>query len=284
VLESLRLPVQTRPGLLIFAAETIKLWLTSQQQHIQPQRSYIRAVEILLWLAEASTTADDQINSAAFTSFVNLLAEQPQQQPDQESILATVFHHFHTFSVGIKLQAMKLIGLCCQNPESSVLYAYWSALENILCNERHEEVLHITACALFEGIASHAATPNFSSCSNTHQNDHYHHQIRATVALEKGLACPMPSIQFPVAVAAGKIMVQQHFWQEGFLERIATASEQAYRIQQDRVGAWGAWQPDAGATAVSVLQVPACRKITAQHVLAVLEIVHNEHVPINRET
>jgi len=284
MLESLRLPMQTRPGILIFAAETITLWFASQQQQYQPQRTYTRGVEILLWLAEAATTAEDKINNPAFTSFVNLLAQPPQQQ-NQESILATLFHYFQTFSLETKLRAMKLIGFCCQHPESSAFYACWPALEHILCSERNEEVLHITACALFESIANHAATPTFSS-QNTHQN---YHQLRATAALENGLACPMPSIQFAAAVAAGKVLMhqrqaQQQFWHEGLVERIATASDQAYRIQQDRLGAWGAWQPNAGGTAVPVLQVPSSRKFTAQHVLAVLEIVHNDNLPINRES
>jgi hypothetical protein len=211
----------------------------------------------------------------------------PQQPP--ESLLTTLLRYFQTFSIGTKLQTTKLIGLCSQNSHSSAFYTCWQALENILCSERNEEVLCITACALFESIASHASTNNFI-VSDTN------YQLRATTAIENGLACPLPSIQFPAAVAAGKILQQQkhrqrqrqQFWNEGLVERVAAAAEHAYCIQKDRVGAWGAWQPDTEAgvagAAHTVLHVPPSRKLTAQHILAVLEIVHKEYHPINKES
>jgi hypothetical protein len=314
MLEPLRASFLARPGLLLFAAETINLWLSyrslqledeeenakkvtveiASQQH-QQQRAYMRAVEILLWLAEVSTS-DQNMTSPAFTSFANLLARahQPLQTlPDpKESILTTVFRHFQTFPLGTKLQAIKLVGLCCQHAHSSAFYTgCWAALEHILCTGKNEEVLGITACALFESIAIHA--PAFTSSLENACNN----QLRAVTALENGLACPMPCIQFWAALAAGKLLKsfeQRQFWPEGVLARVATAADQAYTILQDRIGAWNAWQPDAAAAVgveiaeeeekepdrSSVLPLPSSlRKLTAQHVLAVLEGVHREHFP-----
>ena len=160
----------------------------------------------------------------------------------------TFLQNFHTFPLGTKLQAMKLIGLCCQNPDSAAFYPCWPAFEHILCSERNEEILHLAACALFESISSHAHTRTFSRtlAINTSHNNSFensilpqNNQIRATAAIENGLICPMPCIQFPAAVAAGKILYQQRqhvleFWDEGLLARVATAADQAYRIQQGR--------------------------------------------------
>ena len=77
-----------------------------------------------------------------------------------------------------------------------------------------------------------------------------------------------------------------------FLFQLDFTSSNIY-FNADRVGAWGSWQPTttpggepatAAAAAAPLLQISPARKLTAQHVLAVLDIVHKEQYPMNRET
>ena len=80
------------------------------------------------------------------------------------------------------------------------------------------------ACSLFEGISSHAPTMTQPTM-----------QARAAAAIEKGLSCPLPSIQFPAVVAAGKVLQQCGWgWQEEAFQKVRTAAVAALCFQQGK--------------------------------------------------
>ena len=92
-----------------------------------------------------------------------------------------------------------------------------------------DQVLHIAACALFEGIATHC-TPTQPYLDDAVLS-------RGAAAIENGLSCPLPSIQFPAVVAAGKLLMK---WKshvsssDSSIGKIAAAVTHALAVQQGK--------------------------------------------------